>query len=98
MTQSQTFLAAVALAAFWAGSAAAETGPKPPEAPVAGPTRSGGPALAPEADRTNANSAVGGTGELPNSGSTSGGEDPAGSPTNCLAGDTRPRCAGKTQP
>lgn len=52
-------------------------------------------AAAEAADKNNVNSAVGGTGELPNSGSTSGGEDPDGQPTNCLTGDTRPVCAAK---
>jgi hypothetical protein len=92
---------AVLLAACMSGPPAlAETPAAPP--PPAGATGTASPptgaALVPEKERTNVNSAVGGTGELPNSGSVSGGEDPGGSPTNCMAGDSRPQCADKTKP
>lgn len=90
-------LASTAAATEITAPRAAPTSPATTEAPVTpGSTGAAKSDAAVEAaEKNNVNSAVGGTGELPNSGSVSGGEDPGGQPTNCLTGDTRPACAAK---
>lgn len=106
MTIKASWPTGLLLAAGLASAAAAAETASPQAAPIPGTTAetpvspgstgaAKSDAAADAADKNNVNSAVGGTGELPNSGSVSGGEDPGGQPTNCLTGDTRPICTAK---